>query len=252
LKAPDQQGLRLAALILLLWLLSLVAVLLCSPAQLGWPLPLVAVLLRTLLHTGLFIVAHDAMHGLLVPQRPRWNHRLGTLALAFYGALAYDRCRRNHALHHQQTATAGDPDFLADPKAGPLGWYLHFMGGYLSALQMTLLLGGWGALACSIAVLQQVPWQLALLRVLLGYTLPLLLSSLQLFVVGTYLPHRNERQGHIAAGADGPISLAWPTWLSLLACYHFGYHREHHQQPHLAWFQLPSAYRRNNMLALPR
>jgi beta-carotene ketolase (CrtW type) len=250
--APDWQGLRLAALILLLWLLSLAAVLLVGPARLGWPLALATVLVRTLLHTGLFIVAHDAMHGLLVPQRPRWNHRLGAFALALYAALAYDRCRRNHGLHHQQTATASDPDFLGDPEAGPLGWYLHFMGGYLNPLQMGLLLGGWGALATGGAVLMQLPWQQALLRVLLGYTLPLLLSSLQLFVVGTYLPHRSERQGQTPAGAVGPISLAWPTWLSLLACYHFGYHREHHQQPQLAWFELPTAYRRNNMLALPR
>jgi beta-carotene/zeaxanthin 4-ketolase len=252
LKATDRQGLRLAALILLLWLLSLAAVLLVSPATLGLTFVLGGVLVRTLLHTGLFIVAHDAMHGLLVPKQPRWNHRLGGLALALYGALAYGRCRFNHALHHQQTATARDPDFIGDPDAGPLGWYLHFMGGYLNPLQMGLLLGGWGALATGIAILQHVQWQQALVRVLLGCTLPLLLSSLQLFLVGTYLPHRSERQGQQAAVADGPISLAWPTWLSLLACYHFGYHREHHQQPHLAWFQLPSAYRRNNMLAMPR
>ncbi len=252
MKAPDRQGLRLAVLILLFWLLSLTAVVLVGPARLGWPLTLAAVLVRTLLHTGLFIVAHDAMHGLLVPQHARWNHRLGALALALYGALAYGRCRRNHGLHHQQTATSSDPDFLGDPEAGPLGWYLHFMGGYLNPLQMGLLLGEWGALATALGVLLQLPWQQALARVLLGCTLPLLLSSLQLFVVGTYLPHRSERHDQLAAGAAGPISLGWPTWLSLLACYHFGYHREHHQQPHLAWFQLPSAYRRNKMLALAR
>ena len=239
--APDWQGLRLAALILLLWLLSLAAVLLVGPARLGWPLALATVLVRTLLHTGLFIVAHDAMHGLLVPQRPRWNHRLGAFALALYAALAYDRCRRNHGLHHQQTATASDPDFLGDPEAGPLGWYLHFMGGYLNPLQMGLLLGGWGALATGGAVLMQLPWQQALLRVLLGYTLPLLLSSLQLFVVGTYLPHRRSRvrsrDRHQAA------SLAWPPALSLLACFHFGYHWEHHHNPSLPWYRLPDRRR---------
>jgi len=30
-----------------------------------------------------------------------------------------------------------------------------------------------------------------------------------------------------------------PEWLSLLACYHFGYHLEHHQDPQLAWHELP-------------
>jgi beta-carotene ketolase (CrtW type) len=66
---------------------------------------------------------------------------------------------------------------------------------------------------------------------------------MQLFLVGTYLPHRRH-------ASDGPISLAWPGWLSLLACYHFGYHREHHEQPGLAWFELPQAHRRNKTLAL--
>ena len=37
--------------------------------------------------------------------------------------------------------------------------------------------------------------------------------------------------------AGGPASLDWPAWLSLLACFHFGYHREHHDRPDLAWFE---------------
>ena len=71
--------------------------------------------------------------------------------------------------------------------------------------------------------------------------LPLLLSSLQLFVVGTYLPHRSSRvrsrDRHQAA------SLAWPPALSLLACFHFGYHWEHHHNPSLPWYRLPDRRR---------
>jgi len=78
----------------------------------------------------------------------------------------------------------------------------------------------------------------ALLNVLLFFSLPLLLSSLQLFVFGTYLPHRAlEPQ----AEAHRPRSLNLPVWLSLLTCYHFGYHWEHHQYPWLAWHQLPDS-----------
>lgn len=251
MKARDRQGLRLAVGILLLWLGSLLTMLLVSPSALGVPFLITVLLLRTQLHTGLFIVGHDAMHGLLLPQRPSWNHRLGSLALGLYGALGYGSCRRNHLLHHHRQASAKDPDFHTDPGAGPLRWYLRFMGGYLNPLQMTLLLGGWGAIAAAITVVQATAWPEAVLRVLLGCTLPLLLSSVQLFVVGTYLPHRGQRQRQVEAAADGPISLNWPSWLSLLACYHFGYHREHHEQPGLAWFQLPEAYRRNNGLAMP-
>jgi beta-carotene ketolase (CrtW type) len=80
----------------------------------------------------------------------------------------------------------------------------------------------------------------AVINVLLFCTLPLLLSSLQLFVFGTYLPHRWQRTQSVGSHPD---SLGLPTWLSLLACFHFGYHREHHDHPGLAWFELPAARR---------
>ncbi|MEB3169090.1 MAG: fatty acid desaturase, partial [Synechococcaceae cyanobacterium] len=32
-------------------------------------------------------------------------------------------------------------------------------------------------------------------------------------------------------------------------CFHFGYHREHHDNPGLSWFQLPSARRRAQKVA---
>jgi beta-carotene/zeaxanthin 4-ketolase len=251
LRSPGHKGLWLAGLIVLGWLVSLAAVLLLAPQERAWPVLLAVVLLRTMVHTGLFIVAHDAMHGLLLPNQPRWNHRLGALALALYGALGYGRCLRNHQLHHRQQATSVDPDFPGEPGSGAFGWYVHFMGGYLRPQQMGLLLSGWGLLVAALSLLLQVGWRTALVRVLLGCTLPLLLSSVQLFVVGTYLPHRVQRLQPQQAAAAGPISLDWPQWLSLLACYHFGYHREHHEQPGLAWFQLPGAYRRNKTLALP-
>jgi beta-carotene/zeaxanthin 4-ketolase len=251
LRSPGHKGLWLAGLIVLGWLVSLAAVLLLAPQERAWPVLLAVVLLRTMVHTGLFIVAHDAMHGLLLPNQPRWNHRLGALALALYGALGYGRCLRNHQLHHRQQATSIDPDFPGEPGSGAFGWYVHFMGGYLRPQQMGLLLSGWGLLVAALSLLLQVGWRTALVRVLLGCTLPLLLSSVQLFVVGTYLPHRVQRLQPQQAAAAGPISLDWPQWLSLLACYHFGYHREHHEQPGLAWFQLPGAYRRNKTLALP-
>jgi beta-carotene ketolase (CrtW type) len=72
--------------------------------------------------------------------------------------------------------------------------------------------------------------------VLLFCTVPLLISSLQLFLFGTYLPHRQQRWPACAAQ---PCSLDLPVWLSLLACFHFGYHREHHDHPNLRWFELP-------------
>ena len=243
LSSITQRGLRLAAVILLAWLVSLLGLLSLDLGRLHGAALLavvaVAVLGRTLLQTGLFIVGHDAMHGVLVLERRGWNDRLGALALTLYAALPYQACRRNHQRHHRFTASPDDPDFHSDPGAGALGWYGRFMAGYLSVGQMTRLLAGWALLALVGCWLHPAGW----VNVLLFCTLPLLLSSLQLFVFGTYLPHRRQRLPHQHSQAD---SLDLPPWLSLLACFHFGYHREHHDSPHLAWFELPAQHRRSS------
>lgn len=225
------------------WLISLVGLLSLNLEQLPWWGLVAVVLLRTQLQTGLFIIGHDAMHGLLWPTQPRWNEALGAAALALYAALPYHRCRRNHHLHHHHCATASDPDFPADHGAGAWRWYRQFMGGYLTAPQMGGLLGTWAGLAYAFSAITPT----ALLNVLLICTLPLGLSSLQLFLVGTYLPHRSQRAPALQSQPD---SLNLPPWLSLLACFHFGYHREHHDHPSLCWFQLPAARARSRQLAL--
>jgi beta-carotene ketolase (CrtW type) len=253
LSGTTGRGIVFAALILLGWLLSLVLLLAAPQAWLPAPLLLAALLLRTQLQTGLFIVGHDAMHGVLLPERPLWNDRLGAAVLALYAGLPYRHCRQNHQQHHQRTATAADPDFQVDPAAGVLGWYGRFMAGYLSAAQMARLLAAWAALALLAGMGGSAGWRQISARLLLACILPLLFSSLQLFLVGTYLPHRRQRLPLQRAAAD---NLPLPGWLSLLACYHFGYHREHHSAPRLAWFQLPARYRlshaSNGALASPQ
>lgn len=246
LRSTTRRGLLLTALILLGWLISLIGLLQLDLGQLPGPVlgPLVigGVLIRTLLQTGLFIVGHDAMHRVLLPESRGWNDRLGTLSLALYAALPYGRCRANHQRHHRFTASDKDPDFHGDVGAGVWGWYRRFMAGYLTVGQMALLLAAWGLLA----LIARGFTPLGAWNVLLFCTLPLLLSSLQLFLVGTYLPHRSQRSPQAQAR---PQSLDLPPWLSLLACYHFGYHREHHDRPDLAWFQLPRQRRRSVPLA---
>ena len=246
MSATTRRGLGFAVLILLGWVASLVVLLAIPPQFLPWPLLPLAVLLRTLLQTGLFIVGHDAMHGVLLPERPRWNDRLGAWVLALYAALPYRICRCNHQRHHHRTATAADPDFHADPEAGMLVWYRRFMAGYLSVGQMLGLLCAWTVLGLLAWAWGPEGWPTAIRHLLLYGTLPLLLSSWQLFLVGTYLPHRHQRAPLHRRSAD---TLHLPGWLSLLACYHFGYHREHHSCPGLAWFQLPAEHRRARTLA---
>ncbi len=38
-------------------------------------------------------------------------------------------------------------------------------------------------------------------------------------------------------------TIVLPSFWSFIACYHFGYHEEHHEYPHVAWWQLPSVYK---------
>ncbi len=230
------------------WGCSLALSLGTNTAQRPLGLLVALILLRTLLQTGLFIVAHDAMHGLLCPKQARWNDAIGALALMLYAALPYGACRRQHHRHHSQPASAQDPDFPHDQRNRPLRWYGQFLSRYLCPRQMLLLVGVWGLLVVVTMSGAKVSAELATSRVLLWATLPLLLSSLQLFLFGTYLPHRVQCHPQRCAH---PISLNLPPWLSLLACFHFGYHREHHDNPGLSWYELPTVRTGGQSLALP-
>lgn len=238
------QGLGFSAALVLGWLASLLLCLGLDAARLPWWALGAAVLVRTVLQTGLFIVAHDAMHAVLWPGERQRNDRVGAIVLLLYAALPYELCKTNHQHHHRATASDLDPDFAVGHTTGVLGWYRQFMAGYLTPAQMGGLLAGWAILAAVYTPFTPT----AMLNVLLFGTLPLLLSSLQLFVVGTYLPHRSQRE---PLRRQHPESLNLPPWLSLLACFHFGYHREHHDHPELPWFALPTARSSPPILALP-
>jgi len=231
-----QKGLLVAAILFLCWLLTLVGCLHWPLASVPVPCLALAIAVRTSLQTSLFIAGHDAMHGSLLPGFPRWNHRLGAVAVALYAGLNYQMCRRHHRLHHRLTASPRDPDCLRRDGAGMFGWYVQFMSAYLSWEQLLRLLIVWAVVL--ILSFNQVPgyW----LNFILFCVVPLCISSLQLFVFGTYLPHRAQ----LAARNDSqPESLDLPPWLSLLTCFHFGYHREHHDNPGVAWFDLPAQRR---------
>ncbi len=246
------RGLFLGLLILIAWLASLLLLLLAAPFPGPPAMVLLAVALRTFLQTGLFVLGHDAMHRTLVPGHRRLNDALGRLALLLYAALPYGRCRRQHLRHHRCPGSLRDPDFRSSREDGVVLWYARFMGNYLSAAQLAPLLLAWALAAVVLA--GRDPERLTNLVVF--WILPLVLSSFQLFLFGTYLPHRSERS------EDGDRhdvrSLRYSPLLSLLACYHFGYHWEHHAFPSEPWFRLPELSRRVSLqcgrgqtLALP-
>lgn len=238
--ATTRRGLLLAAVILLGWVGSLVILLPTQPGDLSAAAIALAVLARTLLQTGLFIVAHDTMHGTLWPEWPQANQRIGQAMLLLYAALPYSRCLSNHERHHRHAGSALDPDHHREGRDGILGWFGTFMAAYLSLRQITHLVLLW----LTMAMFASGGLPRALPNVALFCVLPTLLSSLQLFVVGTFIPHRSGAHPPHREEIHRPRSLDCPPWISLLCCYHFGYHWEHHAFPHLAWYQLPEARRR--------
>ena len=220
------------------WLASLIGLLLTHPAHWSAPVLVLAVAGRTFLQTGLFILGHDAMHRSLVPGRPVLNDGLGRLALLLYAGLPFGPCRRHHLRHHRSPGSLRDPDFRLANGDGALRWYVRFMGNYLSWKQLGLLGLTW---LTSAALLTEMDPHQRLMTVMVFWVLPLVLSSFQLFLFGTFLPHRS--QAAPAAECHAIQSLGYGHLLSLLACYHFGYHWEHHAYPAVPWFRLPELRR---------
>lgn len=227
------RGLQLAGLIGSAWLITLIAGL-RLPIQQAHPLLMAGlVLLRSFLHTGLFIVAHDAMHGSLIPHRKPFNRFIGQGCLWAYAGLSFQECLNHHIQHHHSPGSETDPDYCSAADPSPVAWYARFLSRYLNPMQLLKLASWMGVLLLMIPANQNQP----LLTLALIYVLPLIISSWQLFVVGTFLPHRKS----VPETDDfhQPISLDLHPILSFAACYHFGYHREHHNYPAVPWHQLP-------------
>jgi beta-carotene ketolase (CrtW type) len=223
-------GLTLAAAIAVGWaVLHVYAVFFheLSPSGIALAPLLMAVLCW--LNVGMFIVAHDCMHGSLAPGRPAVNRNVGRVMLALYAGFSFDKLLPKHHDHHKHAGTAGDPDFAEDHPTRFWPWYLTFFRRYF----------GWR----EFGVLAVLLWSYILLlgaspvNALLFWGVPAILSSLQLFYFGTYLPHRHDEEPfgdrHRTRSNDyGYIA-------SLLSCYHFGYHHEHHRSPATPWWKLP-------------
>ena len=233
LKDSLQQSLQLGALIGISWLVTLVIGLRLEIDQLH-PLVITAwVLVRSFLHTGLFILAHDAMHNSLVPGHGLINQRIGRLCLWLYAGLNYDVCKRNHHRHHLMPESEADPDFCPTHNRSVLAWLVRFLRNYLNPAQLSRLILVLTLLLLAAQLHQSQP----LVTVSVTFLLPLLISTAQLFFVGTYLPHRKEHQQTEHEVSIKSLNLH--PFVSLLACYHFGYHREHHNHPQAPWFLLP-------------
>ncbi|HYF58737.1 MAG TPA: fatty acid desaturase [Burkholderiaceae bacterium] len=227
-------GLALATAIVAAWIaVHVVTVFHWRWTPAGAVLAPLAIALQTWLGAGLFIVAHDAMHGSLAPGRPRLGDAFGRLALALYAGFSYDRLLPKHRLHHRHAGTALDPDFDADHPDAFWPWYGRFMREYMGVREVAAL----AAITAIWTLLLGAP----LPNLLAFWALPAILSSLQLFRWGTWLPHRHDAlpfadRHRARSDARGP-------WVTLLTCFHFGLHHEHHRSPRTPWWRLPALAR---------
>jgi beta-carotene/zeaxanthin 4-ketolase len=236
LKAEDLIGLLIAVIIIGLWFISLFELLTISISNTAWFWLISAILGRTYLCTGLFIIAHDAMHHNLIPNHRSLNHLIGKFAVTVYGFLPYKHCCTNHFNHHRFPSQSGDPDFHGS-EANPIFWYYKFLREYLPLRSQIIFL----ASVISIFLGLIVIFDVSLLNLILFWMLPLVLSSLQLFFFGTYLPHRQvyENPNFSPRLHSDRYSVIW----SFFSCYNFGhYHWEHHQYPKTPWYKLHSIH----------
>ena len=217
-------GVFIAVTILILWFVHLAFSLVYAEISLADPLVYLHVLLQTYLYTGLFITAHDAMHG-VVAQNRKLNDVFGYMATTLFAFLSFKVLSKKHYLHHRFPATASDPDFYTKNN-NFLFWWFSFMKTYTTWWQILIM-----AITFNILLL----W-FSEIQLLVFWVLPAILSTLQLFFFGTYLPHRRPFTAEMTPhnSRSQKRNHGW----AMLSCYFFGYHWEHHQSPTTPWWKL--------------
>ncbi len=232
---PTRPGLLLAALIAAAWLTIHIGGIFVW--KLGaWSAPLI--LVQAWLSTGLFIVAHDAMHGSLAPGRPALNLWAGRIALRLYAMLSFDALRPAHFEHHRRPGTDTDPDFHPGRPRAFVPWLIRFFGGYYTHMMLLLI---------TLRIWAYIFLGADAVHIVLFWGVPSVLAVLQLFYFGTFLPHRHAHDAF--ADRHNARSNDMGRWAAVASCFNFGaYHHEHHLHPDTPWFRLPARRQRRENL----
>ncbi len=222
------KGLLFALTIISLWAISLTFLL---QYKIEWNDPLIYVFLLFQMHlyTGIFITAHDAIHGVVMPGNKRLNYWIGFLSASIFAYNNYEKLSRKHHLHHAQVVSDEDPDYY---NGSFVRWYLKFAFEYVTVWQILLMAGTYNLLKLV----------LPMENLLLFWAAPAILSTLQLFYFGTYLPHRGQ---HDETDRFKSRSQQLNHFVAFFSCYFFGYHHEHHAYPYLPWWSLAKAKERS-------
>ena len=183
------------------------------------------ILLQTYLSVGLFITAHDAMHG-TVSRNRKINNTIGWVACFLFAGMNFKRLIKNHMDHHTFSGTDKDPDY--DISQNYFLWFIRFMIRYTTISQIIIM-----AILFNVLKLRYDE-----ISIWMFWALPSLLGALQLFTFGTFIPHRtphtHDMEPHNAR------TLKKNHVYAMLTCYFFGYHHEHHSSPRTPWWKLYS------------
>ena len=170
---------------------------------------------------------------MLVIVRARLNRAIGTVMLGAYAALSYRALLPKHLAHHAAPGTPSDPDFHPGEPRRLVPWFMRFFRGYYTHGQIVRI---------TIVALLYMLLGASLINIVMFWAVPAVLALIQLFVFGTYLPHRHADDDFVDDHRARSNRLS-PLG-SLATCFHFGgYHHEHHLSPGTPWWRLPSARR---------
>lgn len=217
-------GVFIAIVVLILWLGHLLYSLFIVEPNLMSPFFYLHILIQSYLYTGLFITAHDSMHGTVSKNR-KLNNFIGHLSTTLFAFLSYNVLRKKHYQHHRFPGTEKDPDF--SPRSNNFFvWWFVFMKNYVTWWQLVLMAVAFNVLLIWFSEIQVIAF----------WVIPAILATFQLFFFGTYLPHRRPHS-HDMEPHKSRTQMKNHLW-AMLSCYFFGYHHEHHESPTTPWWQL--------------
>lgn len=185
----------------------------------------IGIIIQTHLYTGLFITSHDSIHGVVSTIYPKINNALGKFCTLLFAFNQYETLKSKHHQHHNHVNTENDPDVH---QGNFFVWWFKFMWQYVTWQQVLAM-----AITYNVLKIWFPMWNLILM-----WELPAILSTLQLFYFGTYLPHRGT---HELENVQQSRSQDKNHFWAFISCYFFGYHYEHHAYPYLPWWKLPLA-----------
>ncbi|WP_235854048.1 fatty acid desaturase [Mucilaginibacter terrenus] len=215
---PSYIGLLVAIAVIGSWITSTV-LLMQSSVNFSSPLLYLFILVQMHLYTGLFITAHDAMHGTIAPNR-MVNNVVGQACTLFYASFWYPKLYTKHHQHHNHVHSDEDPDYH---DGSFVSWYVRFIRNYLA----------WWQIVVMAVVFNVLKIWIPQTNLILFWVVPSLLSTLQLFYFGTYLPHKGEHDNKHQSRSQKRNHI-----VAFVTCYFFGYHYEHHDAPWVPWWKL--------------